>query len=162
MIKQLYLSLHVLCVVLFIHIRLRNVIFNGESGVSDLDGQACKTQHTRGLRPETQKLHTSKTQKSSSERLTILQVQQTCLTNIFHFAAGLADFCLLETHSRSWTPPEHGKGPSTNLDRQRMKYFKYRQVLWGKAQCGLHLHHAYTVNEQKKYLAFFPIFFLGL
>lgn len=47
--------------------------------------------------------------------LTILQVQQTRLTHILHFAACLTDLCLLETHPCSRTPAEHSKRSSANL-----------------------------------------------
>lgn len=49
------------------------------------------------------------------EGLTILQVEQTRLTNVFHFTAGLTDLCLFEAHASAWTPPEHSKGSSTDL-----------------------------------------------
>lgn len=52
---------------------------------------------------------------SSPQGLTVLQVEQTRLTNVFHFTAGLTDFRLLETHASARTPPEHSKGPGTDL-----------------------------------------------
>lgn len=53
--------------------------------------------------------------RTQSQRLTILQVEQTCLTNILHFTTGLTDLRFLETHACPWTPTEHGKGSSTDL-----------------------------------------------
>lgn len=56
-------------------------------------------------------------QKWGYQGLTILQVKQTRLTNIFHFTAGLTDLCLFEAHASAWTPSEHSEGACTNLMR---------------------------------------------
>ena len=37
-----YLSLHILCVVLFVDIRFWHLIFDSEPSVSDLDGKTCR------------------------------------------------------------------------------------------------------------------------
>lgn len=47
--------------------------------------------------------------------ITILQIQQAGLTNVFHLTAGLTHFSLLEAHSDARTPTEHSEGTRTDL-----------------------------------------------
>lgn len=60
-------------------------------------------------------------QKWGYQGLTILQVEQTCLTNVFHFTAGLTDLCLFEAHASARAPSEDSKGACTNLMRGEKK-----------------------------------------
>lgn len=46
---------------------------------------------------------------------TVLQIQEACLTDIFHFATGLADLRLLEAHACARTPAEYCEGTGTYL-----------------------------------------------
>ena len=48
--------------------------------------------------------------------ITIFKIQQTCLTDVFHFCTRLTDFCFLKPHSSTRTPTKDCKWPSTNLN----------------------------------------------
>lgn len=54
---------------------------------------------------------------------TVLQVQQTRLTDVLHPAAGLTHLRLLEAHPHAGTPAEDGEGTSTYLKKDTLAAF---------------------------------------
>lgn len=79
------------------------------------------------------------------EILTILQVQQTSLADIFHLAACLTNFCFLEAHPDTRTPAEHREGTSTDLTTHNITTLEIDSNIL----CRIKLHGTslYSMNQ---------------
>lgn len=81
--------------------------------------------------------------RSEGDRHTILQVQETRLTNVLHLTAGLTDLRLLETHPCAGTPSEHSEGSSTDLKGINTKI---NTLVYNRRDCILFL---FRLNKGK-------------